>query len=415
MATAVEKLFSRKAGRTVHAGEIVVVEVDACMAHDVNGPSTVRNFGEIADKVKSPEKCMIVLDHFAPCPNTNIATQHKQLREFARAQGIHLADVCKGTCHQVMLESGKLYPGCIAVATDSHTCSYGALNMFSTGVGAAEAAIAFASDQCWFRVPESVRVELCGKPQVKLSGKDIALELLRVLGPGGANYMCLEFGGDALEHISFDSRVTVCNMAAELGAKGAIMPFDSVTAAWMKEHGISGGEPVAADNDAVYAKRVSIDVSRLEPMVSLPGEICDAVPVSSLEKVWVDQVFIGTCTNGRYEDIALAAELMKGRRIHPGVRLLVIPASAQVGERLRREGLLDVLTEAGASVFPSSCGPCAGLHMGLLGDGEVALSTSNRNSPGRMGSKSAKIYISSPYVAACTAINGYICDRRDPE
>lgn len=410
MSTIVEKIFSKKVGREVHSNEIVTVDVDACMVHDVNGPATVRQFRQIAGKVKSPRKMLFVLDHMAPCPNDRIATQHKELRAFTKEHGIDLADVCQGICHQVMMESGKVLPGSLAVATDSHTCSYGALNLFSTGIGAMEAAIILASDQCWFKVPETIRVEFDGKIPANICGKDLALEMLRVIGPGGANYKCLEFGGSAITELSMDGRIAICNMSAEVGAKGAIMPYDALTAQWMTEHGLSGGEPVCADADAQYADVIRIDVSKLSPMVSVPPEICDARPVSELEKIPIDQVFLGSCTNGRYEDFAVAADILRGKQIAPGIRMLISPASPTVMSRLRKDGILDVLTDAGAILLPSSCGPCAGLHMGLLGDGETALATSNRNLTGRMGSKKARIYISSPLVAAYTALNGFITD-----
>lgn len=413
MATIVEKIFSAKAGRPVKAGDIVVVNVDACMIHDVNGPSTIKYFQEIAETVCSPEHLLIALDHFAPCPNAAAANNHVKLRQFAKKQGIQLVDVCKGVCHQVMLESGKVRPGSIAVGTDSHSCSYGALNAFSTGVGAVEAAIIFACNQCWFKVPETIRVEFTGVLPPKILGKDLALKLLSILGEAGAAYRCVEFGGEAISQISFDSRVTLCNMMIEAGAKGAIMPCDAVTLRWMADHGVHDTQGVAPDEDAGYVRRIEVDLSEMEPMVAVPPQIDHVVAVKEMDHIKVDQVVIGSCTNGRYEDIAMATQILNGKKLADGVRLLIFPASLEVEEELRRNGFLEILTASGASVFPPNCGPCAGIHCGLLGDGETVVSTTNRNLNGRMGSKEAHIYIASPLVAAYSALCGYISDREE--
>lgn len=410
MATVVEKIFAAKAGKDVKAGDIVVVEVDACMIHDVNGPSAVKNFGQIAANVKSPSHHLVALDHFAPCPNANAGNSHILLRGFAREHGIQLVDACRGVCHQAMLESGKLRPGNIAVGTDSHSCTYGVLNLFSTGVGAAEAAVVFASDQCWFKIPQTIRVDFVGRRPEKVLGKDVALELIRILGEAGAAYQCVEFGGEAVSELSFDSRATICNMMIESGAKGAIMPCDEITRRWLEAHGVSGASGVEPDAGAQYSRRIEIDLSKLRPLAAVPPHIDHAAAAGELNHVKVDQVVIGSCTNGRYEDIALAAEILRGRKVHDGVRLLVFPASQEVERALAADGLLEALSAAGAAVFPPSCGPCAGIHNGLLGDGEVAVSTTNRNLSGRMGSKSAQIYVASPLVAAYSALCGFISD-----
>ena len=410
MATVVEKIFAAKVGRPVQAGEIVVVEADACMIHDVNGPAAIQNFTGIADQVRSPKNHLVALDHFAPCPNAAAATKHVRLRRFAEEQGVELMDVCKGVCHQAMLESGRIRPGCIAVGTDSHSCTYGALNAFSTGVGAAEAAVVFACDQCWFKVPQTIRVELVGDLPRNVLGKDLALKLLQILGESGAAYQCVEFGGDAVAQISFDSRVTLCNMMIEAGAKGAIMPCDDVTRRWLKAHGVTDVQGVEPDAGTLYARNIILNVSEMRPLVAVPPHIDCAVEARMLNHIKVDQVVIGSCTNGRYEDIALAAQILNGKKVAPDVRLLVFPASMEVESALKADGLLQILAEAGASVVPPCCVPCAGIHNGLLGDGEVAVSTTNRNLTGRMGSKAAQIYIASPVVAAYSALHGFITD-----
>ena len=408
MCTAVEKIFQKHVGRMVRANDIVVTEIDGCMVHDVNGPAAVRFFREIAENVKNPERQMIVLDHFAPSPNVNASNNHQILRQFAREQGIRLVDVCQGVCHQVMLEAGMVRPGGIVVGTDSHSCTYGALNAFSTGIGAAEAAVIFAGGKCWFRIPETIRVEVEGSLPAGVTGKDIILEIIRILGEGGANYRCLEFGGTAMREISFDQRVTMCNMAIECGAKGAIMPCDSITLEWMRAHRIPETGGIAADPDAQYFRKIEIDISKLRPLVAVSPDITHVVPAEELHHIKVDQVVLGSCTNGRYEDFLMAAEILEGRHIAPGVRMLVFPASPEIQRRMQETGIDDILSHAGAAVFPPNCGPCAGLHLGLLGDGEVTVTTTNRNNAGRMGSKAAGLFVASSVTAAYSALNGFI-------
>lgn len=413
MYTAVEKIFQRKTGAVAKANDIVIVDVDGCMVHDLNGPAVVKNFNKISDSVKNPSKHLVALDHQAPSPNVNVSNNHVLLRDFAHKHGIDLVDVMQGVCHQVMMENGKVLPGSIVLGTDSHSCMYGALNAFSTGVGAAEAAVILASGQCWFRIPETIRVEFTGTLPEKVTGKDIILEIIRILGEAGANYRCLEFGGSAMAQLSFDTRTTISNMAIECGAKGAIMPFDDVTKQWLDAHGISGYEPVEADAGAVYCRRLDINLSELKPAVAAPPGIDNVVPADTLHDIKVDQVVIGSCTNGRYEDFALAADVLRGRRIAPGVRLLAIPASLEVQQKIIETGVYAELAAAGASLFPPTCGSCAGLHCGLLGDGEVTVTTTNRNGAGRMGSKLAKVYVASAVTAAYSALNGYIsCEEK---
>ena len=380
------------------------------MLQDVNGPTVVEQFNSIADTVRSPGNHLIVLDHFSPCPNVASANKHKLLRRFATQHGIRLVDAGRGICHQVMLECGMVHPGDLAVGTDSHACMYGVLNAFGVGVGAADAAVILAGDEAWFRVPESIRVVLTGVPSEKVSGKDVALALIEKLSTLDTNYRCLEFEGDGISKLSMDSRAVICNMAVEAGAKGAIMPLDAAARAWLREHGIPGGEGVVPDADAVYAATVTLELSELCPLVAIPPRVDTLKKAAELNHVAVDQVVIGSCTNGRYEDFAVAAKILKGKSIHSGVRFLLFPSSVEVERAIRRDGILNILMNAGASVFPPVCGPCAGIHCGLVGDDEVVLSTTNRNLTGRMGSRKGQVYISSPLVAAYTALNGYISD-----
>ncbi len=408
MSTVVEKIFSAKCGKAVHAGDIVVVDIDATMMQDINGPSVIEYFKTISSKVKSPERHMVTLDHFAPCPNVSAANQQKKLREFAHLHRLNLIEQGQGVCHQMMLECGTVRPGFVAIGTDSHSCTYGALNAFATGVGAAEVAVSLACDRSWFRVPETVRVNFTGKPAPKVTSKDLALYLLSELTQSGAIYQCLEFGGDAISYLSVDARAVICNMAVEVGAKCAIMPCDEVLTEWFSKKGITDIKGVGPDPDARYAKVIDIDTSKLKPAVAIPPEIDHMKPADELHDITVNEVFIGSCTNGRLEDFQVAAEILKGKTIHPNVRLIIGPASRSIVEEMLSTGIYETLAKSGATFLMPGCGPCAGLHGGLIADGENVISTTNRNHNGRMGSPKGNVYISSPLVAAYSALAGHI-------
>ncbi len=410
MGTAVEKIFSRKAGRTVHSGEIVTVEVDCYMMHDLNGPVALDYFDQFHEKVKSPERGLISLCHLSPAPTAGAADHHKRLRDFAKAAGMDLIDTGKGVCHPAVIESGKVFPGCVAVGTDSHSAHYGALNCFSTAMGASEIAVIMATDKTWFRVPRTICIELNGRPKGYVCAKDIALEILRRLGETGALYTCLEFTGSTFEYLSVDERSVIGNLMIETGAKGAIMPYDRILEQWLSLRGI-GYDPslaVTADPDAVYEKKISINVAELEPLVAVPPTMNEAVPVKSLDRIQVDQVVIGSCTNGNYGDFEIAASVLKGKKVHEGVRLLIIPSLESTALKMAETGIYKDLLDAGAVIIPPSCGPCAEMHCGLLGAGETAFATTNRNMAGRMGSRMAQVYIGSPATAAFTAVSGFI-------
>lgn len=410
MGTVIEKIFSRKMGYSVKAGDYIICPVDASMIQDINGPSVIEYFNQLDVPVLSPNKHMIVLDHFSPCPNIHSANQHKILRRFAHFHHIHLVDQGQGICHQMMLESGLVLPGSVCVGTDSHATTYGALNALGTSVGAAEAAVILASNKCWFRVPKTIRILFVGKPSANIFSKDLALAMIAELTQSGAVYHCLEFGGEALSHFSVDSRAVISNMAIETGAKGAIMPYDQILDEWFALRGITGIQGVESDPDAVFEKNLIIDVSRITPQVAVSPEIDNVRPVSELAGLPVQQVVIGSCTNGRYEDFKVAATILKGKKIHKDVRLLVLPASREIVEKMMESGVYDTLLKSGAMIFPPGCGPCAGIHGGLIGDEEVVVSTTNRNSAGRMGSPKGQVYITSPFTAAWTAIHGYLSD-----
>lgn len=351
---------------------------------------------------------MMTLDHLSPAPSAQAANDHNKMRTFAKLHEIELVEEGQGICHQRMVESGRVRPGVIVLGTDSHCCHYGVLNAFSAGVSAAEETVILADDHCWLRVPESIYIEFTGKPAPGITGKDMALAMVQELTQSGAVYQCLEFGGDALGYLSIDGRAAICNMGAEVGAKGAIMPCDSILEQWLSNRGIGDYFPVAKDGDARYSRVITIDTSDMKPLVALPPEIDNIMPVDLLGRVAVNQVVVGGCTNGRLEDFAQVAEILEGRQIHDGVRFVAAPASREIALEMERTGIYRTLNAAGVMVLPPGCGPCAGLQGGLIGDDDVVLAAANRNMPGRMGSRKGKIYISSPVVAAYTALSGYI-------
>ncbi len=414
--TFVEKLFSLRTGRRVSPGEIVVVDVDLVYAQDGTAPLAIKvmreEFG--VEKVAKPNRTLFFIDHVSPSSNPSTSALHKLMREFARKHSIVLYDVGSGISHQVVFEEGWVTPGAVVVGADSHTVTGGALGAFATGVGSTDAAAAMVSGRLWFRVPEAIRVWLRGSLQGPVLGKDVALKLLSVFGSSGANYRSIEFWGDGVKSLSLPSRLTIANMSVEMGAKNAYFPPDER----VFEHLSSVGarlsiHPIYPDNDAEYLEEVEIELGSIEPMVALPPNPSNAKPVREVEGLEVDEVFIGSCTNGREEDFEAAARILKGRRVHPRVRCIAIPASRRVYTRLLKRGIIEVLVEAGCIVTHSTCGPCVGAHFGLLGPGEVGVFTTNRNFPGRAGHRSAKIILASPYTAAAAAVTGRLVDPRE--
>ena len=410
MGTAIENIFSARLGREARAGELVIVEIDASVIQDVNGPPLTDAFEQLGAyaTVRSPKRHMMTLDHISPAASASAANNHNKMRAFARRHGLELVEEGQGICHQRMVESGRVRPGTIVLGTDSHCCHYGVLNAFSAGVSVAEEAVILAGDRCWLRIPESIRVTFAGRPASNVTGKDLALAMVRELTQSGAIYQCLEFDGEALRYLSIDGRTAICNMGIEAGAKGAIMPYDDILRQWLEQRGISGYTPAAPDASARYTREITIDASSIRPLVALPPDIDHVVCVDNLERISVNQVVVGGCTNGRLEDFAQVAAILEGRQIHPDVRFVAAPASREIVIEMERQGIYRTLLEAGVMVLPPGCGPCTGLHGGLLGDGDVCLATTNRNMPGRMGSRRAEVYIASPVVAAYTALAGYI-------
>ncbi|RDV84019.1 3-isopropylmalate dehydratase large subunit [Ammonifex thiophilus] len=411
--TIAEKILSQAAGRQVQAGEIVVARVDQVMAQDGTAPLAIQVFRQMGGKNPfDPKRVNLVIDHSAPSPTESISNLHKMMREFAWEHGCHLYDVGDGVCHQVMVESGRVGPGCVVVGADSHTCTYGALGAFATGVGSTDLAAALISGRLWFKVPETIKVVCHGPLPPGVFAKDLILYLIGRFTADGATYKAVEYTGSAIKELSMEGRFTVANMAVEMGAKVGLMEVDEKTWEWLREHG--GGEFTAfsSDPDAVYAKVVEFDLTSISPQVACPHRVDNVSPVEKVAGTKIDQAFIGTCTNGRLEDLRVAAQILAGRKIHPRVRLVVAPASRKVYLQAMREGILATLVEAGAAVVTPGCGPCVGTHNGVPADGEVVVSTANRNFKGRMGNAKAEIYLASPATVAASAIAGEITDPR---
>ncbi len=400
--TMAEKILSRRGSKTVYAGDLAVVEVDNVMIVDSIAESVIEILEtELKAVPKYPERVSIVIDHVAPASSVNVAKSHQVSRRFAAETGVRLFDVGRGICHQVLIEERLAFPGAIVLGSDSHSTTYGAVAAFGTGMGATDIALAAASGKTWLRVPESVKVTLEGELPDGVSAKDIALEMIRVLTADGATYMSVEI--HAGDKFSRGERMTLANLCVEAGAKaGMVVPGGEILTMY------DVPDWVYPDPDAIYARAITIDLSHLTPRMSVPSYVDNVAEVSSLRGIRVDQVFIGTCTNGRLEDLQIAAAILKGRKVAAHTRLLVIPASSEVLEAAMQDGTLLTIIQAGGTLSTPGCGPCMGRHQGVLAPGEVCVSTSNRNFIGRMGDKDAKIYLASPAVAAATAIMGEI-------
>jgi 3-isopropylmalate/(R)-2-methylmalate dehydratase large subunit len=412
--TLAEKILSLKSGGDARAGDIVIARVDLAFAQDTTGPLTIRQFQSAKfEQLASPEKTALFFDHAAPSPNRELAGDHLLMRRFAQETGCLIYDVGSGVCHQLVAES-LAKPGDVIVGADSHTVTAGALGAFATGMGSSDVAVVFALGKTWFRVPESIKILVSGDLSPGVMAKDLVLNLIGSIGADGATYQALEFGGEGLTNLKISDRLTIANMAVEAGAKVGLFPADRVTKEYLNHQ--KRGEDfrlLAADIDASYQRNINIDLTSLEPTVARPHQVDNTALARELRGTRIDQVFIGTCTNGRLEDIAAAAQILKGRRRHPRTRLIVAPASAQVLLDAIGAGHIRTLVEAGAAIMPPGCAACLGLHQGVLAAGESCLSTANRNFKGRMGSPKAFIYLGSPATAAATAITGEITDPRD--
>jgi 3-isopropylmalate/(R)-2-methylmalate dehydratase large subunit len=412
-----EKILAAASGRDfVKPGDIVEAKVDMAMVNEITGPLAIQAFKDIgAPKVWDREKIVMVLDHQVPADSVKSAQLHRIMRDFAKEQEIpFLYDIgFGGICHQVMVEKGHVRPGELIVGADSHTCTYGALGAFATGIGSTEMAAVFATGKIWLKVPSTIKVNLTGRFKKFVTPKDLILYLIGEIGADGATYKAVEFTGPAVTLMSIGGRMTLCNMTVEMGAKTGIISPDETTFAYVESRNNKSFMVIGSDSDAVYERKMEVKIDELEPQIACPHSVDNVKSVKEVEGREVDQAFIGSCTNGRIEDLELAAQFLKGRRIRKGVRLIVIPASQEVYLQALQWGLLETFIQAGAYVCNPTCGPCFGGHMGLLTDGEVCISTSNRNFAGRMGSPKAEIYLTSPATVAASAIAGKIVDPRD--
>jgi 3-isopropylmalate/(R)-2-methylmalate dehydratase large subunit len=416
-----EKILAKASGKNVvHPGEIVDANVDMVMIQDLTGPLAIEAFKRIGiDHVWNNKKIVIIIDHQVPAESVKAAELHKMLRKFAKEQNIRLYDVGKGgICHQVMPEKGHVLPGTLIVGADSHSVTYGALGAFATGIGSTEAAAVFATGKIWLKVPEAIRINVKGHFQKYVTPKDLILSIIGRVRADGAIYKSIEFAGPTIRGMSMAGRMTLCNMTVEMGAKNGIVEPDEVTRKFLEgrtNKPLTSFESLRSDPDASYEKTIEFDVTGLEPQVACPSSVDNVKPVSELSNTPIEQAFIGSCTNGRIEDLRLAAQILKGKTVKDGVRALVIPASQEVYLQAVKEGLIEIFTDAGAIVCGSACGPCLGGHIGLLASGETCVSTSNRNFIGRMGSTEANVYLASPATVADSAITGRITDPRELE
>ncbi len=412
--TIIEKILSSHSGQEVRANEIVVAVVDYVMGQDGTAPLAIRAFNEMGGlEVFDRERAAFVIDHSAPSPNEGVSALHKMMREFVREKGFRLYDIGEGVCHQVIPESGVVGPGSLVIGADSHTCTYGALNAFSTGVGSTDLAGGLISGRMWFKVPESIKFALSGALAPGVYSKDLILYLIGEVTADGATYLAAEFVGEAIAEMSQEARFTMSNMAIEMGAKAGLMEADGKTAAWLRRFTDREFQPVSADADASYARVLEYDVALLEPQVARPHRVDNVAPLSQVAGKPVQQALIGTCTNGRLEDLRIAAGILGGRGVHRDVRLIVAPASRQVYLDAMAEGIIQTLVQAGAAVVTPGCGPCVGTHNGVPSDGETVISTANRNFKGRMGNSNAEIYLASPASVAASAVTGKITDPRE--
>jgi 3-isopropylmalate/(R)-2-methylmalate dehydratase large subunit len=411
--TIAEKILSKHSGKTCYSGETVIAELDAIMFHDGTFNLVTKAWEKIGvKKVHDPSKVVLIIDHSAPSPNERASNLHKRMRIFAEDNGIKLYDVGAGICHQIVPEGGHAVPGDLIVGADSHTVTYGAINAFSTGVGATDLAAALTSGKLWFRVPNTIRVNMKGKLSQGVYSKDIILWLAREIGADGATYKALEFGGSGLGYLSIDSRLTISNMAIELGGKAGLMESDTKTLEWVKIHSDRSPNPVQPDNNANYEQVLDVDLSKLAPMVAKPHQVDNVSSIEEVEGTPINQGVIGTCTNGRLEDLEIAAKIAAGEKIHPQVRLIVAPASRDIYSKALKQGVISILVDAGASIITPGCGPCLGTHNGIPADGENVISTANRNFKGRMGNDNAFIYLGSPATVIASSIKGKITDPR---
>lgn len=410
--TITEKIFSNHCQRDVKAGDLVIAPLDFIMGQDGTAPLAIKSYSDMKPQYIASSKIAFVIDHSAPSPNEGVSALHKLMRDFAKKNKIQLYDIGEGVCHQLLPEKGHVVPGDLVIGADSHTCTYGAINAFSTGVGSTDLAVAMASGKLWFKVPETIKIELSGNLPYNVFAKDLILYLIGKIKADGATYNAIEFTGDTISSLSIDKRFTISNMAIEMGAKTGLMEVDEKTEKWLAKHAKKPYQSVKPDPDAKYKDIKKYDVSDLSPQVACPHTVDNVKPVEEVEGTEINQCFIGTCTNGRLTDLRVAANILAGKKVHPEVRLIIAPASRQIYLKAMEEGIIQTLVKAGASIVTPGCGPCVGTHNGIPADGEKVLSTANRNFKGRMGNNKAFIYLASPATVAFSALKGAIADPR---
>ncbi|MFQ5795028.1 MAG: 3-isopropylmalate dehydratase large subunit [Candidatus Bipolaricaulia bacterium] len=409
--TLVEKIFSEKLGRDVRAGESVLAEVDLIMSHDTTTPLAIESFKKlkkVTDGKLHTDKMVIVFDHVVPAPNPNAATLHRRIWEFIEQNGIRNVHYGEGISHQILPEKGYVVPGALIVGADSHTCTYGAFAALGVGMGSTDIAVAWATGGNWFRVPETIRVEISGALPDNVYTKDLTLEIVKQIGIQGAIYKAIEYEGEAVERMTIADRMTLANMAVEMGAKAGLIAADQVTLDYLNGRTKQPIRKLHPDDGAEYERVYHIDAGRLKPKIAVPHEVENVRDVEEVAGLKLDQIFIGTCTNGRLEDLEVAYRILQGQRIADGVRLIITPGSNEVYKEAMRRGYIEAFIDAGATVTNAGCGPCIGRHQGVLADGERCLATMNRNFQGRMGSPNSEIYLASPATAVTSALAGVI-------
>lgn len=411
--TIAEKILSAHAGKPLTAGNFAICKVDFTFGQDGTSNIIIDRVRELQAKELKTKFCMVI-DHSAPSPNEGVSKVHKKMRDFASESSSQLYDIGCGVCHQVIPESGQILPGNLVLGADSHTCTYGALGAFSTGVGSTDLAIAATTGKNWFKVPDTIKIIVTGKIPKGITAKDIVLYIITDIKADGATYKAVEFSGPVIDKLDLDGRFTICNMVVEMGAKAGFMPQDEKTFAWLKERKVRRGtiKPVSADTSAMYAKVIEYDISKLSPQVSQPHSVDNAIEAGKLKSISINEAYLGTCTNGRLADLRIAASVLKGNKVAETVKFIVAPASRDILLSALKEGLIDIFIKSGAVVIPPGCGPCVGTHCGIPADGEIVISTANRNFKGRMGNPNAFIYLASPLTVAASAIQGKITDPR---
>jgi 3-isopropylmalate/(R)-2-methylmalate dehydratase large subunit len=411
--TIAEKILSKHAGKDLVAGDFAVCKVDFAFGQDGTSSIIIDRINELGIKKLKTPFCMVI-DHSAPSPSEGVSRVHKKMRDFSKKFKTEIFDIGCGVCHQVIPESGRILPGDLVLGADSHTCTYGAIGAFSTGVGSTDLAIALATGKNWFKVPPTIKIVVNGKLPRGVFAKDVILYIIGRLKSDAASYKALEFSGPVIDNLGMDGRFTITNMLVEMGAKAGFMPVDKKTINWLKFNGLKnkGIKNISADKGAVYESVHEFDISKLKPMISMPHSVDNVAQVCSLNKVKINEAFLGTCTNGRIDDFKAAAKVLNKRKVSPEVKLIIAPSSRWVYLEALRLGLVEIFIKAGAVIVAPGCGPCVGTHNGIPSDNEAVISTANRNFKGRMGNPAAFIYLASPATVAASALKGYISDPR---